>query len=202
MDTIMQTPEWLGTAVIGAIIAALGYVAKVMIEAIQSYIEKKRILKARLVELQSLLRASQTAFIIQNKHAKMLTEWIRTNHAGVKMSVGYENLIAAAFPVMNKEEKELHAIIRSMTIHALYPVNQAMREWLKADVFFKAQKSHLAVALRILESHLLLWIAKYEAWISTGLDHALIYMADEHKHGLGFPNEVDKLVDKEIENMR
>ena len=33
MDNLMQVPEWLGAAVIGAVVAALGYVGKLIIES-------------------------------------------------------------------------------------------------------------------------------------------------------------------------
>jgi len=45
----------------------------------------------------------------------------------------------------------------------------------------------LAVFLAQLEAHLVLWVAKYEAWISDQPEHALVFLADEEKHGVGFP---------------
>ena len=36
----------------------------------------------------------------------------------------------------------------------------------------------------------MLWHAKYEAWIPNHPEHALVYMADEKHHGLGFPGAI------------
>ena len=59
----------------------------------------------------------------------------------------------------------------------------------------KPEFSKLAAELVKLESHLLLWIAKYKAWIPEHNEHALVYMADENEHGLGFPSGIDERVD-------
>ena len=36
-----------------------------------------------------------------------------------------------------------------------------------------------------------MWLAKYEAWIPGHPEHALVYVNDEQKHGVGFPRELD-----------
>jgi hypothetical protein len=67
-------------------------------------------------------------------------------------------------------------------------------------VFFKAHRAddarygRLAQLLGQLETHLILWHAKYAAWIPNNPEHALVYMADESKHGLGFPSGIDEEV--------
>ena len=72
-------------------------------------------------------------------------------------------------------------------------INLAVSEWLKSDVLFKTgvvesqRNRRLAESLFALEIHLLLWHAKYEAWIPNHPEHALVYMVDEKQHGLGFP---------------
>ena len=63
---------WFGTAVLGAIIAALGYVLKLISDLIQAHLEKRRLRRSALVELRSLLRAAKVAFNVQNTHARNL----------------------------------------------------------------------------------------------------------------------------------
>ena len=202
MNPLLQIPDWLGTALVGAVLAALGYVFKLFIELYQSFQERQRTKRARLIELQSLLRATNVAFTIQKKHAINLTHWIKTNRPEVLQKLtGYEGIIAGAFNHLNPEGKELHSIIRSITVNALYPANKAVLEWLRDDTVFKATKSKdpvfskLAAELATMDSHLALWMAKYEAWIPLHPEHALVYMADEEDHGLGFPKGIDKLVE-------
>jgi hypothetical protein len=61
------------------------------------------------------------------------------------------------------------------------------------DRYFRAfSPSHhrfgsLAHFLAQLEAHLILWVAKYEAWIPDHPQHALVFLADEERQGVGFP---------------
>jgi hypothetical protein len=92
-----------------------------------------------------------------------------------------------------------------MTINALYPTNLAMMEWLKNDSYFKASRRKtgpyrdLAQNLAELDVHLLLWRAKYEAWIPNSPQHALVYMADENAHGVRFPTDLDHIIAKVLQ---
>jgi uncharacterized membrane protein len=80
---LTQIPAWLGTAVIGAIIAALGYVGKQFLDWWAAVREKENVRRARLVELQSLLRATWVSFTVQNNHAQRLAAMIMENHPGL-----------------------------------------------------------------------------------------------------------------------
>jgi hypothetical protein len=117
---------------------------------------------------------------------------------------GYERTFSKAYKVFTPEEKELHAIIRSITIHSLCTTNQSLSDWLKNDTYFKAQRpskgiyGELAMQLATLEAHLILWHAKYETWIPETPEHALVYLADEEKHGVGFPSGIDEIVRKTL----
>ena len=195
MHQIVMIPEWVGAAILGAIIAAVGYVAKLSVEFIQSRVEIKRHNRAKLVELRSLLRASKVAFIIQNTHARSLVAQVK-NSIELNEEQGLEDIISKYYENFSPEQKEFHSLIRSMTTNALLPTNQQLLRWLREDTYFKGKKDQLAINLSLLESHIILWIAKYEAWIPGNQSHALIYLADEKKHGLGFPSGLDELVDK------
>ena len=41
-----------------------------------------------------------------------------------------------------------------------------------------------------------MWNAKYTIWIPEDSAHALVYMADEAKHGLPFPKDIQEVVQK------
>lgn len=200
MNELSGLPEWLGTAAFGAVIAALGYLAKTTIEFVTTVRRMHRERRAALVRLASLLRASGVAFEIQNVLAQRLLETIRQNHPDVDTEGGYERAISRAYPQLGEDEREMHAIVRGYTINALRPTNEKILEWLREDTYFKAGKgkrkleADLAQKLGLLEAHLLLWLAKYEAWIPNHEHHALVYMADEQEHGLGFPTSIDQTV--------
>jgi len=200
-NSFLETPEWFGSAVIGAVIAAIGYVAKLIIELFQSYLDKSRLQRSKLIELQSLLNASRVAFIIQRQHAENLKDMISKNHPKLPLqdSSTIEEKISAHYGSFNAEERELHAIIRSISINALYPTNKTTLKWLTADTFFKVKKNELAKKLVLLESHLILWFAKYKTWMPEHPEHALVYLNDEKNHGLGFPSGIENLVEQEIE---
>ena len=201
MTGLQQTPEWLGGAVVGAVIAALGYVVKLLIEEWRSLHAARAERLASLAALSSLLRAGWVSFVIQNAHAQRLVTMLADRGAIPGISEeGYEHTITAAFPNLAPEEQELHGIIRGITIHSIRPVNQALLDWLRKDVIFKGLShrpglaGELARKLSDLEAHLVLWHAKYEAWIPQHPAHALVYLADEQAHGLGFPKGLDQLV--------
>jgi hypothetical protein len=127
MDTIVQVPEWLGAAAIGAVVAALGYVARLAIESWRDIREAQSARRARLVELQSLLRAAWVSYAVQNKHAGRLLSMVRENHPHlVDPEEGYERTFSKAHPSFTAEEKELHAIVRSITTFSLRLTNQSL----------------------------------------------------------------------------
>jgi hypothetical protein len=205
MDVFGDVPDWLGTAVAGAVLAVLGFVAKQIVESIDAMRRRANERYVRLVYLQSLLRAARVSFIIQNSHANRLTEQILARHHElVNDARGYESIMAKAFLALTGDEQDLHSIIRSMTIHSLKPINDSMLKWLERDRYYKSKRrkkgpeSELARKLADLEAHLLLWRAKYEAWMPDRPEHALVYMADEQQHGLGFPSGLDGLVDRAL----
>jgi hypothetical protein len=206
MADLNQVPEWLGAAGIGAVLAAVGYVAKLIVDSWLRFRDAQSVHRARLVELRSLLQAGWTSFDVQNEHAKHLLSMIRERHTGAGGAEdGYERTFSRAFGEFGQDEKELHAIIRGITIHSLRPTNQSLSTWLRSDTYFKAQKfskdisGELAQKLAALEAHLILWHAKYETWIPDHPEHALVYMADEERHGVGFPSGIDEVVRKALQ---
>ena len=143
MSELNQIPEWLGAAVIGAVIAALGYVGKIILEWWSKVREARNTRRARLIELQSLLSATRVSFVIQNNHADRLVSMIKENHSNlVQAEEGYERIFSKVYDQFTPEERELHGIIRSITVNSLRPANQSLLEWLKNDTYFKAQRQN------------------------------------------------------------
>jgi hypothetical protein len=201
MADLGQVPEWLGAAVVGAAIALLGFVGKSIVEARTQARNARLAQRAQLVELHSLLRASGVTFQIQNTHARTLHSMIAKNHPTVPdFGAGFEQRFASVFADLTAPEREFHDLIRSMTTNALRPTNESISSWLSRDVFFKAHRAddarygRLAQLLGQLEAHLILWHAKYAAWIPNNPEHGVVYLADESKHGLGFPTGIDEEV--------
>ena len=197
----VDAQEGIGAALIGAIIAGSGYVGKLLVDAGLDLQKRKRDRRAQLVDLRSLLRVTRTSFALQNLHVIRLREMLRERNLAVG-DAGYEETMSCAYPSFTRKEKELHGIIRGMTVNALKPTNQKVLEWIQNDRYFRGQQKgagligNLTERLSDLQSHLLLWLAKYETWIPDKPEHALVYLGDEDQHGVGFPSGIDELVDQ------
>jgi hypothetical protein len=200
MKELVELPAPLGTAAIGAVIAALGYLAKLAIELVTAARREGRERRSALIRLSSLLRASRVAFEVQNELAQRLLAAIRKNYPDVDTGGGYEHAISHAYDRLSEDERELHTIIRGYTIHALQPTNNLTLDWVREDTYFKVCKAKgklhedLVRELAQLEAHLPLWLAKFESLIPDHPHHALVYMDDELKHGLPFPHAIDQTV--------
>ena len=187
---------WAAPALLAALIAALGFVGKIIADVVLSQLEVARERKSRLVELYALLRAGDVAFAIQRELRKRLAEQLRRRlPQTANLPPGFERLFAETYAAMTDEERKLHSLIRAITVHTFCPLNQSLLEWLRADRYFRAvpprhtRLGTLALFLAQLEAHLLVWMAKYEAWIPDHPEHALVFLADEERHGIGFPKE-------------
>lgn len=194
MPDTSQAPFWAAPALLAAVIAALGFVGKTAADFVLRLREAARERRSRLTELYALLRAGDVAFAVQRELRKRLAAQLRERlPKTADLSPGFDRLFAATYAAMNEEERQLHVLIRNITVHTFRPLNESLLEWLRADRYFRAvPPSHrrlgsLALFLAQLEAHLVLWVAKYEAWIPDHPEHALVFLADEERHGIGFP---------------
>ncbi len=185
----------------GAVVAALGYVGKLIVESWQQWRARKSALQAQLLRLQALLNASRAAFQVQ----AALSDRLASNLGGrlgsdLPPHEGYEDLFSALYDQMTPGEQSLHELIRAYTEFALRPINQALLSWLDADVYYRGltrgreAEIGLPSQLNVLDVHIRLWLAKYEAWLPNHPQHALVYLEDEKRHGVGFPSGLDKAV--------
>ena len=148
-------------------------------------------------------------FELQNDLTRALSREIAQNHPQASSpelaGAGFEELFAHFYPNFTAAERNLHSIIRGQTINAMRSINTELSTWLSEDDFYKVftgsgrgngtqKRAQLAELLGDLEVHLRLWHAKYETWIIDHPEHALVYMADEERHGPGFPAGLDNLV--------
>jgi hypothetical protein len=193
---------WLSKALVGAVIAALGYVGKEIWDAWTAFQKRKEERKAQLVQLQSRLRATKVSIDVQIERAQELIAMLRERNPNLNTSEGYDQTLANSFRTMNPAERELHAIIRSVTVNALKPANAALGSWIDEDTYFKTQDKAsgplgvLAKELAELQEHLIVWNAKFQVWIPERPEHALVFLADEKEHGIGFPSGIDETVAK------
>lgn len=191
---LANMPQWIGAAILGAILALLGWVGKQLAEWRATLRAEERTRRSRLAELLALIRAGDAAFKVQSENRNRLAKLIRSRDATLgDAGHGYDKLFALAFPKMSEAERELHDVVRSSTIHTFQPLNESLLRWLAGDVEFRVrppdqtQRAQLAKYLTDLEVHLLLWQAKFKAWIPDHPERALVYLADEERHGVGFP---------------
>jgi len=209
-DPVIQLADSasVDAAVLGAVLAAAGYLGKLLVEAWVAWRQRRATRRASLLELQALLRAANAAFEIQNDHAKRMSASLQKNHpSDVRDRAGYERYSTQLFDRMTADERDLHSIIRGITEYALLPINEKLLGWLSRDLTYRVaprrgqKRVKLAAKLNHLESHLLLWQATYHSWIPNQERHALVYMADEEHHGVGFPRGLDALVDEVVAEM-
>lgn len=205
MDVFAGIPDWLGGTLATAAVGVLAFVVKGVWEAIDDVGRRRDARRGKLVELQALLRASESAFVVQALNRDRLYHLVEVNHSGVaNLDEGYERVFSRSYAHFTDHERELHDVIRGITTHALRPVNEAMRDWLRSDAEFKSKlgtrglNGDLARTLSDLEAHLILWQAKYSAWIPDNPEHALVYLADESDHGVGFPAGIAELVERKL----
>ena len=193
----------------GAVLAALGYVGKQLVDLVTAHIAARRRRRARLLRLYSLLRTGRVIFVLQNELTRSLLETLQQNHPEASSPelarAGFEEIFSHFYPNFTAAERNLHSIIRGQTINAMHSINTELSAWLIDDDFYKVftgsargketqNRAKLAELLGDLEVHLRLWHAKYETWIIDHPEHALVYLDDEERHGPGFPAGLDNLV--------
>ena len=209
--SLENIPAWLGAAVIGALIAVFSFVAKSLLE-LRSNVRKTHAARlASIIDLSTLLNVSRIAFITQNSWAGDLLKLLSKNHPGeVVEKQGFETNFSRLHDKLLPEETVLHELIRAWTQYFLKPINEATLDWLKSDTLFRTtyisakgeKRAAFAEELIKLHIHLLLWECKYNAWIPNHPKHALVYLADEESHGIGFPAGFDELIENVMSDLK
>jgi hypothetical protein len=199
-------PDWLNATAVGAVVAALGYIGKLIVEGVSASRRERRRQYARLVELRTLLTAAHAAVHVQFELRDRLLEKLPPGPGIPGGNSSAETKFSDGFAKFESAQRDLHTVIRGYTQHALRPLNQAMTTWLEEDVYYKTggsgtdDEACLAKLLRDLHPHLVLWLAKCAVWIPDRPEHALVFLDDEERHGVKFPPGMDAAVDKVIES--
>jgi hypothetical protein len=188
-------PQWVGTAVLATVLGALTYIAKSVADLVIRIVATRKARRTRLAQLLALIRAGDAAFKVQANVRDDLQKMIKERLPELRSSpCTYDRLFAIAFQSMPPEERALFDIIRAYTIYTFKPLNDTLLAWLESDNEFRIQSPHSPATARLteylgnLEAHLLLWRAKYNAWIHEHPERALVYM-EEGKHGAPFPKD-------------
>jgi hypothetical protein len=191
---------------LGAVVAALGFVGKLVVEGVRQWRADQARSRVRLHQLRALLRASRAAFRVQNDLAVRLAQQLEARFPDEQPAQpGFEHLFVHFHDRFTHEEADLHRVIRGYTEHALHPLNRAQLKWLRGDAEYRiaqgkaGKAAELSRLLNELDAHVMLWLAKYEAWLPGQPSHALVYLDDEGRHGVGFPRGVDEAVDGVLE---
>jgi hypothetical protein len=123
---VFALPDWLGTALIGAAIAAMAYVSKLVLEGLSKWFATRREHRAKLVALQSLLLASKVVYIIQRALVVRLCEEILSTHPGI--GVTYDRILAEGYKFLDERQRLEHGLIRNYTIYSLRLLNIGMSD--------------------------------------------------------------------------
>jgi hypothetical protein len=190
-------------ALVGGVLAALGYVAKLAIDTMGGWRTAARQRLSRLVLLRSYLLVIGRVFALQNQLRDRLCRELVEQQPDLH-GLSYDDILAQGYAKASEAQKLVHGLIRQYTISAMCPLNKRVVEWLEADTWYKVGGARrkcaaLDAALRTLEAHETLWLAKYEFWILNHPERALVYMVDEDRHGIGFPKGIEDLLLKTIE---
>jgi hypothetical protein len=204
---VVDVSETVIGTLLAAAIASLGYVIKLLVQEWREWSVRRATRLSRLLALNALLHASKTAFIVQNDLARELSAKIsRSEVEQPADNSSFDELFTLSYGNLTPGQADDHRVIRGYTQHALRPINEEMSTWLRNDTDYKFvprrrwrwrtnnranAEVQLAESLAALEAHLLLWHAKYAAWIPDQPAHALVYLDDEKRHGLGFPHRVE-----------
>ena len=201
MESLSSIPEWVGTAIVGAVFAVVGFFGKELWDWWRKRHESKQARRVRLEQLGRLLDESGNLFRSQRAQAQRLFESIEQSQPSVvQPGLSLDQVFSRAFVHLTPEEAQLHAIIRGVSETSLKRVNAEMTDWLRSDDWFKGARhsserlNHLARELQQLELHLNEWHAKFSSVFEKDRTVALNYLADEQEHGTGFPVGIESLV--------
>ena len=201
MDSSTGMPEWLRTAIIGAVSAALGFFGKELWSWWIKQRQKKQSRRARLERLDRLLDEAGSLYRSQKAQGNRLVESIaHSKPYCIKPNLSLDQIFSLVYANLSPEELRLHDVIRGVTATSIKRVNSEIVNWLRRDDFFTAttdspvKLKHLAEELRKLRLHLDEWHAKFSSVFELDRTIALNYLADEQEHGTGFPVGIEDVV--------
>lgn len=199
MSILFEIPAWLGNI----ISALVGMVGTLTAQTIKKRRQARARVRQRLERLSALLAESKSLFRSQSEQRDRLVEVLGKNHpaeVGAWQSAdgrGFDDLFYDLSPQFAVEERNLQAIIRGMTELPMRRVNQEMSDWLAANLPVRAPRQMRTMLEALndplvrLQLHLNEWHSKYLAVFAPDSRRSLVYLADEHQHGHGFPKDLE-----------
>lgn len=203
----------LSHAAIGLLGAAIGYFGKNLLEMYHG----RRALRADRIKvlkrLAVLIDEGSSVRRTQRYLANALYVMVEKNHpAEVKGTFGYDQAFLAAFSQFSAEERDLHALLRSTTIHSALRIHTALREWAESstDIIGELPESRSRTLfgqhLAELKEYLNGWFSVYYARVQDDLRRPDVFMREGQPEGQPqpalFPREIAASVGGLISDLR
>ena len=208
MIGLEQIPDWFGEAIFGAMGAVLGFFGKIWWEGFSMKRTRKSETVISLRCLQTLLEDSKSVYQSQNYMARRLLKLLREKYPlEAEKGLGFDETFYCLFERMDVDERELQSLIRSTTMNSMKRLNEELQRWININQAFRVltqpseTRSNFAKELQQLELHLNQWLDKYNANMSREERRSLVYLADEKKHGKGFPKDILKALEAVLEEL-
>lgn len=194
-----SVPPAFVNGAVAALFGVLGFAGKTVVDAVREKRGESRSRLAQLHELQAFLLQSRDLFRNQNYKAQRLLDMLqRRVGARVRPGVGYNATFHDLYEDLTEEERDLFELIRGTTRDSMRKVNEDMKAWIRANPAIVTSKDVHMVAfaeqLRLLDPHLSDWLVKFHSIFESDRKHALVYLADEKRHGLGFPTGIEAVL--------
>lgn len=202
MNIFGALPDWLGTAIIAASFAILGFLGRKLFDMLEEQRTRKANAIKELERVRRLLEESRSVFENQNYLARRLMSLLLSQYGNrVPSEVGYDETFYQMYDLMEGEQSELFNLIRGITLNSMHHLNEELQRWANENsarqlVGKSSPKAkHLDDQLRLLRKHSNVWFDKYESVFKTSERRSLVYLADEKRHGERFPPELSTAVD-------
>ncbi|WP_128546558.1 hypothetical protein [Larkinella soli] len=198
MDVLNSIPDWLANA----FFAFLGFFGKLLFDNFKAQRKNRKDVFDEMYKLKTLLSESESIFHDQNYKAKQLMKLLTSRiPQETPNSLGFDETFHRLYEKFTPEERELFSLIRSTTMNSLKRVNEEMMVWLKKNEIYKLNNlsdskwAILEAQLNLLRTHLNQWHDKFNAFMNDER-RCLVYMADEKRQGIRFPQELEPALDQ------
>jgi hypothetical protein len=151
VDATLAKLSTIDKTFVTALIAAVGYLCNLTITSIRKQRDQRLERRAGLMRLHSVLTTMNAAYNIQSGHRNNLVSSLRLRFPEQVLQP-YEDFLSASYKSMDPSERELHAIIRGITIHALKPLNTEAQKWLANDTFYDRAETRLLIKSSVMHS--------------------------------------------------
>jgi hypothetical protein len=175
----------------------LGYAGKTLTE----YYRERRAARTdrgrALKRLAALIDESASVRRTQRYLANQLFLSIKANHPSIVAGTfGYDEPFRAAYDSLTESEKEVHTLLRSMTMNSALRLHEALREWMDKntdiihDLPTAKSSDRLREELEVLKEYLNDWLARYHARVADDKTRADVFLRDGQTSPTLFPRNL------------